>query len=115
VCSALDKTFGADDCAEVREIFIDEWGGHWAKDLPHGAIVGAVYLADIIPTEDVRRKADSAGADDFLLGNFEPGRFAWLKSQRKAFERPIPYKGRQNIFDVPDDIVAGLVPEGKRA
>lgn len=114
VCSALEKGFGGneEDCRELLKILIDEWGGHWARDLPHGAIVGAVNLVDVIPTETVIHHVSMA---DRLLGNFATGRFAWRKAEYVRFERPIPYKGRQNIFEIPDDVVAGLVPEGKRA
>jgi len=119
VCSALDKAFGTDNekkTARMLEILIDEWGGHWAKDLPHGAIVGAVYLNGCIPTVDVRHVMSlPRDFEDNLLGNFSPGRHAWLKSRHKAFTQPIPHKGRQNFFEVPDDVVAGLVPEGPRA
>lgn len=115
VCSALDKGFTRDAESQARmlNILIDEWGGHWARDLPHGAIVGAVYLSAIFSTEDVVRVGIKA--EDQLLGNFDAGRFAWRKAGHVAFERPIPYKGRQNFFEVPDDVVAGLVPEGRRA
>lgn len=113
VCSALEKSLDdAHDLRRYKEILTDEWGGHWAQDLPRGAIIGAVYLAEIMPTENVRH---AIASDDELLGNFAPGRHAWLKSERVTFERPIPYKGRQQLFEVPDEVVAGLVPKGTRA
>lgn len=117
VCSALEKSLDdAHDLRRYQEILIDEWGGHWAQDLPHGAIVGAVYLADVIRTEDVRHDLSRWGdIEDRLLGNFASGRYAWLKSDRVRFEHPIPYKGRQQLFEIPDEVVAGLVPEGQRA
>jgi len=100
----------------MLEILTDEWGGHWARDLPHGALVGAVYLSGCIQTEDVRHQlGHRPDFEDHLLGNFGPGRYAWLKSRYKAFLEPIPYKGRQSFFEVPDDVVAGLVPDGPRA
>lgn len=115
VCSAIEKTFGKNDADRVKlcELLIDEWGGHWAKDLPHGALVGAVYLYNVVSTESVRH---TLSEDDALLGNFAPARYSWLKSRRVAFEKPIPYKGRQNIFEVPDEVVLGLIPwEEKKA
>lgn len=114
ICNALEKCVdNMADLRQIQEICIDEYGGHWIQDLPRGHIVGVVRLIDVIPTELVKRApASPAEFEDELLGNFAPGRYAWLRTDFKLLERPIPYKGRQNIFDVPDEMFADLSLEG---
>jgi hypothetical protein len=40
--------------------------------------------------------------DDFVCGNWEPGRYAWRAVDFVAAERPIPIRGHQGLFEVPD-------------
>lgn len=42
---------------------------------------------------------------EYAFGNYTPGRFAWLFANVKKIE-PIPYKGHQGFFDIPDDLVS---------
>jgi hypothetical protein len=43
--------------------------------------------------------------DDRECGDFLAGRFAWKRAEFQLFERPIPYRGAQGIFSVPDDLI----------
>jgi len=45
-----------------------------------------------------------------LLGDFSPGRFGWVLRDVRQLPEPIPYRGRQGLFDVPDK----LIPEELR-
>lgn len=36
------------------------------------------------------------------FGDYSAGRFGWFLRDMKALERPIPMKGRQGLFEVPD-------------
>lgn len=40
------------------------------------------------------------------FGDFSLGRFAWALRNPVMFSKPIPYRGRQGFFSVPDDVVA---------
>jgi hypothetical protein len=33
------------------------------------------------------------------------GRFAWKRDEFRLFDQPIPYRGAQGIFNVPDDLI----------
>lgn len=102
----------------LREILDDEFGGHWAMDLPTGALLGVVNVVACKRTEDVLPLVpDAAERDDFECGDYHPGRFAWQRSDYRVFERPIPYRGMQGLFDVPNDVLpepyrSGRVREG---
>lgn len=80
-------------------------------DLPFGAIVGRVDLVDCKRTEDLTSKQvdrfySDLGFTERLLGDFSPGRYGWLFENPVRFAKPIPYVGRQGLFNVPDEVVA---------
>jgi hypothetical protein len=43
------------------------------------------------------------------------GRFAWQADNLKTFVRPIPHRGIQGMFNVPDDILPKLAAEERTA
>lgn len=43
--------------------------------------------------------------DALAFGDFSIGRFVWALRNPVMFKTPIPYKGRQGFFRVPDDVV----------
>src|SRR4029077_6162862 len=67
------------------------------KDLPVGVVLGTVDLIDCVPItpELVRTLTDTERA----LGNYGPGRFAWLTSEKRlVLAKPIPLRGFQRIW-----------------
>lgn len=62
--------------------------------LPLGAIVATVVL------DRCTQNAYSAGLRRF--GNYETGRFAWVLRDVERLAEPVPWKGSQGIFEVPD-------------
>jgi len=85
--------------------------------LPLGAIVGTIDVIGCVPTAQVVFNGDratmldandgrsamaSVPPADQWLGNFAPGRFAWILANAVRFKRPIPYpvKGNGGISDV---------------
>jgi activating signal cointegrator 1 len=75
---------------------------HFRKTLPFGAILGKVDVIDCVPTEELIKRISQKEAE---LGNYEPGRFGWVCDNVMIFSKPIPYKGQQGLFDVPDEII----------
>lgn len=81
--------------------------------LPLGAIIATAYLARIIPTEhcytvDLRMPLGNAyyiDPTDYLFGNYEKGRFAWKLEKVQILAEPIPYRGAQGLFNIPDDLL----------
>lgn len=76
--------------------------GRFPAKLPFGAIIGIVNLVDIKRTEDV---VQEISVIERLYGNYSTGRHAWITDSFRAFENPIPYKGQQRFFDVPDELI----------
>lgn len=88
----------------LRLILDDEFGPDWPKDLPTGALIGMVNVVDCLPTQTLLGDA-AASDDDRECGDFAPGRFAWKQDEFRLFDQPIPYRGAQGIFNVPDNVI----------
>ncbi len=87
--------------------------------LPLGAIVGRVYLAGCVRTEkiivdrvikNVWSQRAPAGhvrmrPEQIPFGNFGPNRWAWFVAGTDALKKPLPWKGGQGIFDIPDEVL----------
>lgn len=40
------------------------------------------------------------------FGNFAPRRFGWIFEEIVALPIPVPFKGAQGFFDIPDELLA---------
>jgi hypothetical protein len=71
------------------------------RDFHHGHIIALVDLVDCKPTEKY------CGTDllTLALGNFTPGRYAWLLKNIRRLPHPVPAIGRQGFFTVPIDMI----------
>lgn len=87
------------------------WHTSGDRGLPFGSIVAVCDLVDCIPTESVQRLRDlripEPGQEEYSwterdMGNFSPGRFAWLLENIRPLKSPLPWKGRQGPFNVED-------------
>ena len=80
------------------------------RDLPLGAIVGTARLVSCarIDRNLVDEIRDEHGAQEVAFGNYETGRCAWILADPVALTVPIPWKGSQGIFTVPDSVLAGI-------
>lgn len=93
--------------------------------IPFGAIVAVADLADCRPThtfalaeiETPRRPAGEHGDlykwTERQMGDFSLGRFGWVLKDVRPLVKPLPWKGEQGWFDVPDDLIAQHLQEDK--
>jgi len=94
ICTDIDDA--------LREICEDEFGGHWSVELPAGALIATCELVACIPTERLH-----VDADEQAQGNFEHGRYGWDAQNMRPLPHPIPFRGHQSLFDVPDELITG--------
>lgn len=93
--------------------------------MPFGAIIGRVEVVECVPTHSVLIKGEPDRAPGFFegwhssvlarwlvingvekaFGDYSPGRFAFLCKNPVRFANPIPYRGMQSLFDVPDGVM----------
>lgn len=78
--------------AEVRKRM-----AHW--DYPRGAVVGTVEIVDCVPAEEI---VDTLTERERLLGDYSPGRFAWVLKNPVMFDTPIPARGQQGWWNWED-------------
>ena len=69
-------------------------------DLPRGCIVGRVDVVDCLPTLG----AGWESALEASVGDYSPGRFAWIGKNHRAIE-PIPCRGGQRLWNVPPGVL----------
>jgi hypothetical protein len=69
--------------------------------LPFGKIVAVAQLQFVRPTHHV---VDALTDLERELGNYETGRYAWHLSRITRLSEPIPFKGAQGFFTVPDTL-----------
>lgn len=77
------------------------------RDLPLGAILCVVDLYDVVPTQGTLFEEPGKWPPypEVAFGNYGVGRFAWKTRGLRRVREPIPYKGRQGLFEIPDDVV----------
>lgn len=65
-------------------------------NLPLGAVVGTVEIVGCVPTEQI---ADVLTLQELALGDYSPGRWAWVLKNPVMFDEPIPVCGKQGWWE----------------
>lgn len=65
--------------------------------LPHGAVIGTVEIVDCVPVEEIENTLTER---ERLLGDYSPGRFAWVLKNPVMFDTPIPARGQQGWWNI---------------
>ena len=86
----------------ARLIGIKEYNGSWLYYLEHGSgpfgkVVAIGNLVDCVPItpEFVANLSEQEKA----FGDYTPGRFAWILEDVRRFEKPVPAKGMQGLWN----------------
>lgn len=87
---------------DQRAFFMRYCTTGWPDPLPLGSIVAVCVLQDCRPTRDL---IVDATQQDREWGNFDTGRYGWVLTDVVRLEKPIPYRGAQQLFDVPDSLI----------
>lgn len=107
-------------CGALRPLGLKMGGDKELRELlPFGAIVATANLVDCRPTasfsvgeiEEVR-KPEGEGLDLYywterLMGDFTVGRFGLVLENVVPLTSPIPFSGKQGLFDVPASLIEG--------
>lgn len=64
--------------------------------LPLGAVIGTVEIVDCVPVEEIMHKLTER---ERVLGDYSPGRFAWVLQNPVMFDEPIPARGKQGWWN----------------
>lgn len=66
------------------------------KKLHYGAVLGTVEIVDCLPVEEV---VDTLTERERALGDYSPGRWAWVLKNPVMFDTPIPARGKQGWWN----------------
>lgn len=82
--------------------------------LPLGCVVAICDLAAVYPTSQEADSLFAVGHDwpesERPFGDFSPGRYAWLLTNVRALENPIPVRGARSLWDW-DETALGLTDD----
>lgn len=66
------------------------------RDLPRGAIIGAVELIDVLPTEELIERG--LMPREMAFGDYSEARYGWVCQRPVMFKTPIPCRGEQGLY-----------------
>lgn len=81
--------------------------GQSYADLPRGALIGTCVLdrwREI--TDESARRLAVTNPTEHAFGDYTPGRWAWWLTDPRPLPAPIPFRGSQGAFDVPDGLLS---------
>jgi len=70
---------------------------------PRGVVLGTVEVRDCVRVEELDHA--SLGDEERALGDFRPGRWAWLLADPRPLEILVPARGRLGVFELAADLV----------
>lgn len=76
--------------------------GRLCIELPFGYVVAVARLFDVWPIEVCSMFVDPL---ERSYGDYNPGRYGWLLVDIRPLRDPIPFKGGQGFFNVPDSVI----------
>ena len=66
------------------------------ETLHYGAVLGTVEIVDCLPVEEIIHTLTER---ERILGDYSPGRFAWVLRNPVMFATPVPASGKQGWWD----------------
>lgn len=70
-------------------------GSPWDRP-PRGVVLGIVELLDCVRVEEM----DAPSETERTVGDFAPGRWAWLLAEARPLPQPVSVRGRLGLFEI---------------
>lgn len=81
------------------------------EDMVYGYALCIVEVIEMARTEDFMLYADQCKlplrvitGEEYDMGDYSPGRWAWITGNLRRFTRPLPVIGHQGMWDMSDDV-----------
>ena len=81
---------------ELGPILHREFGERWAFELPRGAVLATATLAGCYPTKE---RLNQITAEDWICGDWTPGRWAWHLTDVTPLPKPVPCPGKRSLWE----------------
>ena len=78
---------------------------------PLGAIIAVARIEDVLATDSLRHEVSEL---ELALGDWRPGRYAWRLGDVNMLREPIPFSGRQGLWNVPPATIQQIRATGLR-
>lgn len=85
----------------LEDVCVQEFGSRWRDHLPRGKIIGIVQLIDCYSANSNYPTDNS----DEACGDFGRDRWLWKRGQFVALARPMPFVGKQGLWNGPDQVL----------
>lgn len=70
------------------------------RKLPFGAILGKAELVNCVRIDETLAELiREQHPDEYVFGDFTPGRYAWVMENSVVFDSPIPACGKQGLWN----------------
>lgn len=79
--------------------------GWTCQPVARGALVGTVRVLDCVQMTPEYLRMMEGHPRERMLGDYRVGRWAFALTEPRAFVVPVPWKGSQGVFMVPDEVV----------
>ena len=73
-------------------------------DCPLGAIVAVADLSMVLHSYECAKQCNYNEVN-LTLGDYSAGRYGWILRNVRALKTPLPWKGAQGWFNVPDELI----------
>lgn len=73
------------------------------EELPNGYLLGTVLLHSCEPITE--EDLEDVTEEEKLYGWWQEGRYAWRVREPESFDEPVPVRGAQGIWTLPDAVV----------
>ncbi len=85
------------------------WLDNWTAvgDLVFGSIVGVAEVVACLWVEDIRAGLCEKKFESLADHEHTEGPWCWVLENARRIDPVIPYRGRQGLFNIPEEILAG--------
>lgn len=97
--------------AGKSRLWLSSWDGPVPGVMPFGAILGSVEVAGCLSIDAIRRLDDRSPLAWLKQHVHTCGPYCLLLMRPRRLLEPIPYRGAQGFFDIPDDVFASAAWE----
>lgn len=89
--------------------WLDTWEAQLPDRMDFGFIIGIADLVAVVRAETIRE--NKVMMNDPRYRDHASGPWCWLLARVQRFVNPVPYRGAQGLFNVPDEIVSQSIKE----
>lgn len=86
--------------------FAIQKAGFLPQDLPQGVLL---CIGELIECRKITLH-NRPEMPELAFGNYTPGRYMWIFKDMSKLIEPIPYRGMQRIFNIPNNFLFGRIP-----